>query len=44
MVVAELKGQEDAGTHWVAKTAAEEDMLLDFAAVLIGSISRREDR
>ena len=44
VVVAELKGQEDAGTHWVAKTFAEEDMLLEFAAVLIGSISRREDR
>ena len=43
VVVAELKGQESAGTHWVAKTLAEEDMLLDFAAVLIGAISRRED-
>ena len=44
VVVAEMKGQEDAGTHWVAKTPEEEDRLLEFAEELIGAISRREDR
>ena len=44
VVVAELKGKEDAGTHWVAKTPDEEDRLLEFAEELIGAISRREDR
>ena len=44
VVLALPKGQEQAGSHWVAKTPDDEERLLEFATELIGAIARREDR